>query len=481
MRVDLQPTASKIARNESAVQEVLLRDYQADGVTRIRAALAAGVSKLCFSLPTGGGKTVLFAYVVAGAAARGKRVLILSHRIELVQQISGAMMRQGVEHGLIAADSPETNCNVQVASISTLARRLDRWRDRFDLVVIDETHHAVAGSWASVIASQPRAKILGVTATPERLDGRGLGEIFDTLVEGPSAADLIAAGWLAPFTVYTPADAPDLSGVKIRAGDYAVDELRERMGGVVISSAVRGYQEHCPGKRVIVFAVDCSHSREVVGAFQAAGIKASHIDGETPAAERKATLAAFARREIRVLCNVALFGEGFDLPELDGVMMLRPTASLGLYLQMAGRALRPAPGKERALILDFAGNSLRHGLPDAPRQWSLDAKPTRQRPRSDAPAVRRCAACGAVNAPHVQECRHCDADLRTARERREIEIKLREAQAAREAARIRAMSYAARLRWAGEDEARLRAVARACAYKDGWVFRRLQEMSGVAA
>ena len=160
--------------------------------------------------PTGSGKTIMFSYILAAAARRGKRVLILAHRAEIIEQIEGALKLAGVAYGLIAAGHPEIDAPVQIASVATIARRLDRWRDRFDFVVVDEAHHAVAGSWAAVLASQPRAHVLGVTATAERLDGRGLGEIFDDLVVGPSTAELIGAGWLSRFVVYEQS-APDLS------------------------------------------------------------------------------------------------------------------------------------------------------------------------------------------------------------------------------------------------------------------------------
>lgn len=482
--VHSQRTQEEIAERTPLAQEKIaaptLRDYQQRGVDDIRAAFRAGVARACFTMPTGAGKTILFSYMVAGAAARGKRVLLLAHRIELVEQIGSALARQGVAHGLITAEAPESEHPVQVASIATLGRRLDRWRDRFDLIVIDEAHHSVAGSWAAVVASQAFAKVLGVTATPERLDGRGLSEIFDVLIEGPSVAALIAAGWLVPCVVYAPEASPDLTGVRTRAGDFAADDLRERMGGVVISAAVAEYLRICRDARIIVFCVDIEHSRDVTAAFLAAGIPSAHVDGETPAGARHAILAAFARGEIHVLCNVSLFGEGFDLPALDGVVMLRPTQSIGLYLQMAGRALRPSPGKQHAVILDFAGNSLRHGLPDAPRQWSLDAKPRRQRAQHDGQAVRRCTACGAVNARHLQTCAHCGADLRTAQERREIEVRLAATERDALAEQIRRWSYSCRLRWAGADDVRLRIVATSCGYKPGWVAKALAEIRGAA-
>ena len=216
----------------------VLRDYQFSSVQRIRTAYASGRRRVLFQLPTGAGKTICFAYVLASAAKRGSRVLVLAHRVEILEQIEAALELAGVKYGIIAPGHPETDDAVQIASIAALAHvhRLRRWRDRFDFIVVDECHHAVAGSWARVLASQPRAAILGVTATPERLDGKGLGEIFDDMVVGPSTAELIKAEWLSPFVAFEPVKAPDLNGAKIRAGDFAIEDIRDAMGGVVIGA-----------------------------------------------------------------------------------------------------------------------------------------------------------------------------------------------------------------------------------------------------
>jgi DNA repair protein RadD len=223
----------------AAPPKLRLRPYQVESVTRIREAFGSGRRRVAFQLPTGGGKTVIFSYILAGAVKqRGKRVLVLAHRQEILDQIEAAVKLAGAPYGIIAAGHPETDAPVQIARVATLARsrRLKRWRDRFDFIVIDEAHHAVAGSWARVLESQPRAQVLGVTATPERFDGRGLEEQFDGLVIGPSTADLIAWNWLAPFTVFEPAGAPDMSTARIRAGDYAVEDIR---AAIASSSAQR--------------------------------------------------------------------------------------------------------------------------------------------------------------------------------------------------------------------------------------------------
>lgn len=457
----------------------VLRDYQAAIVDDVIAAYRDGARSVLMVLPTGGGKTVIFSRVVRGAAAKGKRALLLAHRVEIVEQICAALDREGVAHGLIAPDAPETAHAVQVASVATLARRLDEWADAFDLIVIDEAHHAVAGSWGKIIAAMPNARILGVTATPERLDGRGLGDVFETICEGPSTAQLIAEGHLSRFTVFSPSSAPDLSGVRTRLGDYDVVGLRKAMGALVIELAVTEYGRICPGTPAVAFCVDIARSEAVAARFRSHGFRAAHVDGNTSAQERRRLIAQLGTGEINVLANCGLVSEGVDVPAIGAAILLRPTQSLALYLQQVGRSLRPAPGKNRALILDFAGNSLRHGLPDDSRTWSLASKPRRERPTSAA-SVRRCGECGAVNPANARECLECGASLMTPLERMEVAMKLRAEEMARLDEQLRSMTYAQRIAWAGTNEVRLRTVAAACGYKKGWIFRRRQELWGAA-
>ena len=191
-----------------------LRDYQVKAVADLRRSFLSGVCCVPFVLPTGGRKTVIIGNIINSAARRGKRVLALVHWIELIDHVAAALDLAGVTYGVIAPGYPEIDAPVQIASVATLSRKrqLERWRDQFDFIVIDEARHAVAGSWAVVIASQPRAHVLGVTGTPERLDGRGLRERFDAMVQGPTTAALSAPHFLCGFVVYAPERGPDLSG-----------------------------------------------------------------------------------------------------------------------------------------------------------------------------------------------------------------------------------------------------------------------------
>ncbi|MCC6780926.1 MAG: DEAD/DEAH box helicase [Hyphomicrobiales bacterium] len=448
-----------------------LRPYQERDIAAIRATYANGAHAVLYQAPTGSGKTVLFSFVVAGAAARGNSVCILGHRQEIVGQISGALDEIGIPHGMIAAGAPMAEAGVQVASVATLARRLRRVRPP-DLLVIDEAHHAVAGTWRKIIAAFPEARILGVTATPERLDGKGLGDVFDELIIGPAVAELIEAEYLSRFTVYAPDRAPDLSGIRTRMGDYAVDQLASAMSaGVVIDAAVDEYQRRCDGAPAIVFCVDIKHSQLVAARFAARGYRAAHLDGDTPADERRRIIAALATTEVQVVTNCGLISEGLDVPNVTAAILLRPTQSLALYLQQVGRAMRPSPGKARALILDHAGNVYSHGLPDAPRDWSLDG---RARAGSGAAPVRRCPECGAINALAARTCSECGTALRQP-------TAYTEAIAPEPLVPIEqlvVMTYREALTWAGSDERRLRHVALARGYHQGWVWHRLREIEG---
>lgn len=273
-------------------------------------------------------------------------------------------------------------------------------------LTVHNCHHTASKSWSAIAALFPRAVHIGLSATPQRTDGQGLAPYFDELICGPSTAELIAAGWLSPYTLYAPPNALDLSKVKRVAGDYNKHEVAEAMEpSTVVGDAVSHYRQHCPDARALVFAWSLDASRRITEQFIAAGVPAAHIDGETPAYERRESMRAFRDGSIRVLCNVDLFGEGLDVPAVDAVFLLRPTQSLGLHLQQIGRGLRPSPGKAAVKIFDHVNNWERHGLPDDPREWSLEGR--EKKSRESVAMGRRCEQCFGVSPIGATACRYC--------------------------------------------------------------------------
>jgi DNA repair protein RadD len=379
-----------------------LRPYQQQAVTELRQAYANGARSPLFVLPTGGGKTFTFVYVGQSAVERGNRVLILVHRQELLMQASRSLTAMGVKHGLIAAGKPRTGDPVQVASVQTLIRRMDKHYLHFDLIIVDEAHHAIAGSWRKIINYYPQAKVLGVTATPVRSDGKGLRDVFDALVQGPTVQQLIDMGHLVRPVVYAPPTALDLTGVKRRMGDFDATELNKRVDKPTITgSAVEHYRKLCDRQPAIAFCVSVAHAQHVAQEFRAAGYLAAAIDGSMADADRKRAIDELAMGRLHVLTSCDIISEGTDIPVVAAAILLRPTQSMGLFIQQVGRALRPAPGKEKAIILDHVGNCMRHGLPQDNRDWSLDGMPDagKRAKQNDVPPVKQCEKCYAVFTP----------------------------------------------------------------------------------
>ena len=444
-----------------------LRSYQENGISDIRALFVQGRQKVCYAAPTGSGKTILFVHLAHRIVEKDQRVAIVVHRQELVDQICKALETEGLAYGVTAAGYAENpDAPVQVAMAQTLVNRLERLNG-VQVLIVDEAHHVMAATWLTIIAAVPKAWILGVTATPERLDGKGLAAVFDALVIGPSTRELIADNWLSPFIAYAPERLVDLKGARTVAGDYALGDLERRMNaGFVLDDALEEYRKHLDGQTAIAFCVTINHSRMVARFFRTNGIRAQHVDGDTPAKERRELIKQLATGKVQIITNCSLIAEGLDVPSVAGVILLRPTKSLALHLQQIGRSLRPAPGKERAVILDHAGNCLRHGMPDLEHPWSLEGRPKKH----GKALVRRCPECGALIPIAIHGCPECGADLRPEPIRpATVPDPLVELDPATAHERWLANgTFQAVMRWAGSNEARLRAVARpAATSRDG--------------
>jgi DNA repair protein RadD len=445
-----------------------LRDYQADLFDRIHGALRRRVRSPLVVSPTGSGKTALFCYLAHRAELAGSATIILVHRRELITQTSATLTRFGVSHGIIQPGvAPDPGKLVQLAMVQTAARRLDRLGNT-RLIICDEAHHFPAGQYRAVIKALPAAKVIGFTATPLRLDGKGLGDYFDEIIPGPSVEWLMQNGHLCRPRYFAPPMGADMKGVKKRGGDYAADQLAEAMTSARITGdAVGHYQRLTPGTRAVAFCVNIRHAEHVAGMFNAAGIPAGIIKGDMTTDARRGIVADLAEGRVRVMVSVDVVSEGFDLPSVETAILLRPTQSLGLYLQQIGRILRPAPGKT-ATILDHAGNISKHGLAEDEREWSLEGQDKKKKP-AEASTHRQCAGCYAMYPrlltacpecgwtpppPEPKEFEHSDEELVEIR-RQPVQMLLAEA----------------------KTRADLKLIAKAKGYKAGWIWHVSKELA----
>jgi DNA repair protein RadD len=352
---------------------VSLRDYQIEAVEQIEAAIAAGRSPL-YVLPTGGGKTIIAAAIVDRAVERGQRVLILTHRREILLQTSSKL---GIAHGLLQSGMTlDLEPAALVASVQTIWARCIRTNKvplpAADIIIVDECHHIRAKTWTGIIERYPEAAVIGLSATPCRGDGRGLGNNFDRLILGPQIPDLIAKGRLVPTKYFAPVN-PDLKGVKVRTGDYVIGELSKRMNrDDLVGDIIENWHRHAQRRKTLVFCVDVSHSLHVTDEFVKSGVRAEHLDGSTPKPDRDAILDRLASGETEVVCNCMVLTEGYDLPSIGCIVLARPTKQLGLFRQMAGRGLRPADGKRDLILIDHSGAVFAHGLLEDRVEWTLD-------------------------------------------------------------------------------------------------------------
>lgn len=357
-----------------------LRPYQAAKVSEARALMGQGKKSICLVSPTGSGKTIIAAHIIHSALAKKRRVLFLAHRRELIDQCAEKLRALGIwDYNVVLSGHPHSRnptAPMQIASIQTLIRRE---YPPADLIIIDEAHHAAAGQYQTLLKNYPDSYVLGLTATPERLDGKGLDGIFHDLLEVATVPDLIDGGFLVTPTCLGPSPEAAaklksaLAKVKVRGGDYADGALGEAMDHAeLVGDIVEHWQEWAVGQKTIVFAASIAHSKHIVEQFKAAWIPAAHLDGTMSTPEREGILSAWRNGDIQVVSNCQILTEGFDFPELYCCVLARPTKSVALYLQMVGRVLRTAPDKSGALILDHAGNILEHGPPHIERIWRLE-------------------------------------------------------------------------------------------------------------
>lgn len=368
-----------------------LRPYQHELIGKIKQSIISGSRSVCAVLGCGGGKSVIQGCISRSATAKGKRVLFLVHRKELCEQIRNTFEMCGVDFSL---------CNISM--VQTATRRI-KDLEKPDVIITDEAHHCLSNSYVRIYESFPNALRLGFTATPARMNEGGLGKVFDELIEGVKTTWLIDNNYLSPYRYYS-VKVADLKGLRIKCGDYDIRQVSERMEKQKIyGDTVETWKDKANGKKTIIYCASVKASKDTINEFKKHNISAEHLDGETPTARRKEVIEKFRSGEVTVLSNVDLFGEGFDVPDCECVILLRPTKSLTLFIQQSMRSMRYKEGKT-ALIIDHVGNIYEHGFPDDERQWSLKSKKAKQKCKLP---IRECVKCFHVMRATQRICEMC--------------------------------------------------------------------------
>lgn len=371
-----------------SLEDKTLRDYQQENKQRIYDAWGES-NAVMLQMPTGTGKTRLFVSIIKDIfhyshnKNKALKILIMVHRTELINQIHRTLGEgYNLAHGIIQAGTKEEKTYpIQLASVQTLSRRLDNWTEKaFDFVIVDEAHHVKAESYQKIIKAFPDAKLLGVTATPVRLDGRGFTDTFDVLIVSPNVRTFIRNGHLCEYDYYsvprTSFIQKEINGIKkFSQGDYAESELERVCDNMRIrAEVVKTYLDFAKGKKGIVYTINKAHNYNLSVLFNRHGIPTIAIDSDTPKEQRERYIEQFRKGEYKIICNVNLFTEGFDCPDIEFIQLARPTKSLALYLQQVGRGLRISDDKEKTLFLDNVGLYNLFGFPSSSRRWAQHFK-----------------------------------------------------------------------------------------------------------
>lgn len=390
-----------------------LREYQEDAIAQAAAKISGGCRSLILVSPTGSGKTVIGAHIMLKAITKGNPVLFLAHRKELVDQCSKKLTALSLPHGIIMAGHPyDSTAPIQVASLQTANRR--ELPDDFRLILTDECHHAAADSYKRIYDQFPNAVMIGLTATPYRADGAGLGDAFTDWVRVATIQELTDKSFLVPCRYWSPG-LPQLAGVKRKGSDFESEELGEAMSKPkLIGDVITNYQAIAGGERAICFAVNKQHAQALTDAFNAAGVPAAFLHDSVGKRERENILAWHRLGKYMVLVNVGILSEGYDDPAVTVCVQARPTLSVGLHIQQIGRVLRPFSGKKFAKVIDHAGNCRRLGLmEDHPVDLEGGLKKKLKRNEDDvAPALKTCRECYAIFPAALDACPCCGIEAK---------------------------------------------------------------------
>lgn len=459
---------------------IKLREDQERAVSDLRAELKTSTSVL-LRAPCRFGKTVVSAFIAQQSTARGRRIIFACHRDSILTQAAKTLAKFGVKHGYIAAGyASNPFALAQVASADTLRNRLEQLKG-CSILIVDESHLWNSKTRKLIIdaAKEAGCKIIGLSATPIRLDGKPLSDLFDSMVMGPTEAWLIEQGHLAKYRAYAPSR-PALDGIKSQMGDYLTRDVEEKLDKpAIIGDAVATWVKYAKGMRTVVYAISRAHGKHVLDAYRAAGIKAEYIDGETPKGEKTRIITALANGDCEVLISVELLTTGFDLSSfvdrdvsIQCVQLLRPTKSLQLAIQMMMRCMTAQEGD--AIILDHvniimnADGTVNHGFPDDEREWSLAGREGKAQVGVADFNIKQCESCFGQYRAALPVCPYCSS-TRVVKERKieQIEGELEE---------IRRKDEARRSMRSSRDLDSVARLAVERGYKPAWVHKRMQSL-----
>jgi superfamily II DNA or RNA helicase len=462
----------------------MLRNYQTKTVDATRESIRNGKKRPVVVSMTASGKSHIYGDIIKRVHENNKRSLFLVHRRNLVFQFQEKLKEFfDIDSGIIMSGiKSETEKPVQLATVQTLSRRIDlddpesnRFIVDADVVLIDEAHHAVSPSYQKILFHYTDKIIIGTTATPCRLDNRPLGDIFNHIVEVIKPKELIDQGYISPVRYFAPTDI-DVSGLKMSSGDYNRKQLAERADKPKISgNVVQNWLKYGEDRNTLVFGVNVRHSLHLMDEFLKAGIPAEHLDAHSSDEERDDVFRRLENGDTRVVCNVALYTEGMDVPSISCVCLVRPTKSFGLYRQMVGRGLRIEDGKKDCLLFDHSGNIERHGFIDDPITWTLSGKrkawivPERDKDEK-LPNPVKCRVCGQIFIDR-KECPICGTELKPFGKQidhRDVELKELKKKN-RDYTWEQKIDVMMALRWHAEQKG----------YLDGWVAHAYKSFFGV--
>jgi len=384
-----------------------LRQYQSKAITEIEEAWNSGIKSLCYTLPTGGGKSIILRNIIDRHNVGRNKIYIIAHRKNLVNQMSGHLKKIELDHGIIMSKNVMNNNIIQVCSMQTLISRIDKIAYP-DIIIIDEFHHCKSKSYLSILNKWSNAKILGVTATPRRTDGKGLADVCQRLIHGPSVSELIFDGFLSDYKYYAP-DTVSMDGVHVRCGKYVEKEVMGKVAKHSITgSAIDHYRKYSNYLPAIAACVNIEHTEIVAKEFCDAGYKAKAIHSKMDEKEIYIAIKGLSDGSINILCNADLIGEGTDIPNATTLIGLRPTVSETVFLQHIGRVLRPHKDKDFAIILDHVGNFERHGMPDDERNWTLESIKINKGESK----YKRCTGCLRPILKSVNKCKYCGCEFK---------------------------------------------------------------------